>query len=571
MLPPEWASRIRESRFFSNVYIRGLGAFMLICCVCSLSQQYAFVSVESLDSKKDIHDSKLQETISLAIQNAEGMLDDPEEAESWKSPEPFASLDSVTNQKESNMTPALSQVETQTASVLPTLAPTIVPVPAPKAVLPPSPKEELVNNTTFEQPKIKPAVKSTAKPIKKPTPIAEPRQAVKKNSKGILLCLHDGIMELGLSLIRELRCLGNKEPIEVHHCHDLTKPSIDLLYGLDDNIQVVDLCERYIMKKVLSEAMAKTFQSYWIKPLAVHYTSFEELIYLDADAILLKNPATLRSNEGYKKHGTLFFYDRVINTNQYLNKRTNRGMIYLHQWLKTFDYKRFGLNYTAPSSAFKASFAYRGKTAHEQDSSMILINKGKAGKAMNVLWYLITEHRFIYEFSWGDKESFWLSYEFSHTPYFFSPYGASVVSATPNKDMQRHPDTLCGSLAHFDPTLNTSAPAELLYVNGRSLVDPVPFRLHKLKQLQPNLVFNMLPTHVTPRQRRRAPAGMTEWFECMTGMGSTPVPPHFLPNLWRRRQHFQAISMGYIEPLLVCSNPGDRLPDVPAPKKKSKR
>jgi hypothetical protein len=126
-------------------------------------------------------------------------------------------------------------------------------------------------------------------------------------------------------------------------------------------------------------------------------------------------------------------------------------------------------------------------------------------------------------------------------------------------------------LAHFDPTNSTAEP-ELLYVNGRSLVDPVPFRLHKLNLLQPNLVFNMLPTHVTPRQARRAPAGKGEWPECMTGMGSTPAPPQLLPSLWRRRQHFQAISMGFIEPLLECSDPGDRLPDIPEdPKKTAKK
>ncbi|KAF4317459.1 hypothetical protein JM18_007589 [Phytophthora kernoviae] len=448
---------------------------------------------------------------------------------------------------------------------------TTVPTPteAPTENVPDKPVARRVEDTEG-----KPAEKPTEKPVELPKRVSEPRQAVKKGSKGILMCLHDGILELGISLIRELRCLGNKDPIEVHHCHDLTRPSVDLLFGLDDNIQVIDLCERYVIKNVFSDDMAKTFQSYWIKPLAVHFTSFEELIFLDADAVLLKDPATLRNNEGYKKNGTLFFYDRVINTNQYLNKRNTNakgnleGPIYLHKWLKDFDYQRFKLAYADPLPAFKNSFAYRGKTAHEQDSSMLLINKRNAEKAMNVLWYLITEHRFIYEFSWGDKEAFWLSYEFSHTPYFFSPWGASVVSTTPNKDMERHPDTLCGSLAHFDPTLDASAPPELLYVNGRSLVDPVPFRLHKLKLLQPNLVFNMLPTHVTPRQKRRAPSGKGEWPECMTGMGSTPASPQLIPYLYRRRQHFQAISMGFIEPLLECVNAGESLPVIPEPIKK---
>ncbi|RLN98522.1 hypothetical protein BBJ28_00023419, partial [Nothophytophthora sp. Chile5] len=510
----EWGVRLRENRFFGNVFIRSLGAFMLLCSVFSISQQYAIVTTSADDSAglRGIRSVDTANAMILVGQNArmaEEMADEftsQSEAgsETWAASEVSAANSQATSGPGEHPT-----VTTDAPTLAPTAKPT--PAPTPKPTPPPTPK-----------PTPTPTPAPTSKPDeapKKPKRIPEPRQAVKKGTKGVLMCMHDGILELGISLIRELRCLGNKEAIEVHHCHDLTRSSVDLLYGLDDNIQVVDLCERFVAHKVLSSDMAKSFQSYWIKPLAVHYTSFEELIFLDADAVLLKDPAVLRSNEGYKKNGTLFFYDRVISSNQYFNKRkTNakgelEGPTYLHQWLKNFDYKRFGLKREEPSPALKKSFAYRGKTAHEQDSSMLVINKSKAGKAMNVLWYLITEHRFVYEFSWGDKEAFWLSYEFSHTPYFFSPYGASVVSATPNKDMERHPDTLCGSLAHFDPTLDASAPPELLYVNGRSLVDPVPFRLNKLKLLQPNLVFDMLPTHVTPRQERRAPSGKPEWPE----------------------------------------------------------
>ncbi|KAH7463872.1 putative alpha-1,3-mannosyltransferase MNT4 [Phytophthora ramorum] len=542
MAEPEWGTRIRENRFLGNVYIRALGAFMVFCSVCSLSQQYAFVSAEGLRERSSI---RTVATITLAVQN--------EPLTTGRRSEAIAELLTPLEGSASSGYPPIS--------VIPEATPTETPAPTEPQTAKPTEKPT-------EKPTQKPTQKPTEVPVVKPKPIAEPRQNIVKGSKGVLMCLHDGILELGISLIRELRCLGNKEPIEVHHCHDLTKPSVDLLFGLDDNIQVVDLCERYVIKKVFSDEMAKSFQSYWIKPLAVHFTSFEELIFLDADAILLKDPAALRKNEGYKENGTVFFYDRVINNNQYLNKRQDKGPIYLHQWLKSFDYKRFGLEPVVPSPTFTNSFAYRGKTAHEQDSSMLLINKRDARKAMTVLWYLITEHRFMYEFSWGDKEAFWLSYMFSSTPYFFSPWGASVVSATPNEDMKRHPDTLCGSLAHFDPSRD--AP-ELLYVNGRSLVDPVPFRLNKLKLLQPNLVFNMLPTHVTPRQERRAPSSKGEWPECMTGMGAEPVPKQLLPNLWRRRQHFQAISMGFVQPLLECNNPGDRLPDIPEPPKKANK
>lgn len=36
--------------------------------------------------------------------------------------------------------------------------------------------------------------------------------------RGVMVCLHDAMLNMGLSLIRELRCLGNHELIQVYHC-----------------------------------------------------------------------------------------------------------------------------------------------------------------------------------------------------------------------------------------------------------------------------------------------------------------------------------------------------------------
>lgn len=156
----------------------------------------------------------------------------------------------------------------------------------------------------------------------------------------------------------------------------------------------------------------------------------------------------------------------------------------------------------------------------------------------------------------GDKEAFWLAYEFSHTPYFFSPWGASVVSSAPNDDLTRHPTTLCGSLAHYMPVNDSSLPPELLYINGKALVDPVPFDLGDTAHLRPNQVFNVLPTHVTPRQVRTAvdrPEQGRDFVECLTRLGAEPVPSVLRSHLWRRRVHFLAISMNMLEPLASCS------------------
>lgn len=220
--------------------------------------------------------------------------------------------------------------------------------------------------------------------------------------RGILMCLHEGILALGLSLIRELRCLGNTELVEVYHCNELPDLAQAWIYATDTNVRVIDLCSQLVDEGRLTPKMANTFRSYWIKPLAVHETNLSEIILLDADVILLRDPAVLREIPGYQQNGTVFFYDRVVNSPAHFNKPGRVGKVvvqYLHHWLKRFDYARFNTTY-GPSQHLIESFAYRAQTAHEQDSSMLLIDKRRAGTAMDVLWFLITNHRFKFNFSW---------------------------------------------------------------------------------------------------------------------------------------------------------------------------
>ncbi|KAF0722377.1 hypothetical protein AaE_009954, partial [Aphanomyces astaci] len=114
----------------------------------------------------------------------------------------------------------------------------------------------------------------------------------------------------------------------------------------------------------------------------------------------------------------------------------------LHALIDSFDYAKFNLEYN-PSSSLLNSLAWKGEAAHEQDSSITVIQKSKAPLAMDVLFYLVTQeiHKYRPIFTHGDKELFWLAYELSQLPYFFSPW-ANSGSARPG-DMQNHPNTLC--------------------------------------------------------------------------------------------------------------------------------
>jgi hypothetical protein len=366
--------------------------------------------------------------------------------------------------------------------------------------------------------------------------------------RGVIIALHDRIVPLGVSLIKDLRCLGNMELIQVYHCFpdELSSESRELLLRNETRVEIVDVCTHFTEKQLLTTETATEFRNWWVKPLALYHTDLREAIILDADVVALRDPAVLRTLPGYTHTGTTFFYDRVLPWSLYFNANFEgqAGVQLLRRWIEVFDYAAFNLTGPAPSRHLLDSLAYSRLTSHEMDSSMVAIDKSRAGKAMDVLWLLITRTRFELEFSWGDKEAFWLAYEFAHVDYFFSPWGVSVVSSSASRDMEDHPDTLCGSLAHFIP-VDDEAP-ELLYVNGKALIDPYPVGVQESRQANENQLFNVRPTHVTPRQIRKEKAySETRYFdECLVGMGATPLPAMFHWHLLRRRTFYLGILAG---------------------------
>ncbi|KAF4045511.1 putative Mannosyltransferase [Phytophthora infestans] len=377
--------------------------------------------------------------------------------------------------------------------------------------------------------------------------------------KAIVLCMHDSVVPMGLSLVRELRCLGSQELIQVYHCFpdELSATSRDKLFAADSRLEIVDVCSDLVESGKLDEETARHFRSWWIKPLALYHSNAPEVMLLDVDDLFMRDPAVLRTTEGYKRTGTTFFYDRVLPSDHFFNHKDEKNVSYLENVLHTFDYASIGVKEGyEPSEYLKQSFAYRGETAHEQDSSLVLVDKSRAGQAMDALWWLITKERFKNDFSYGDKEAFWLSFELSKQDYFFSPWGVSVVDSSTDRDLERHNDSLCGSIAHYMP-IEDQEP-EFLYVNGKALLDPFAEGLTSHHTATTNVLYNTNPTHISPRQRRspnrETKSGFTGGWpnECLRGFGAVPLPDNFAPQLLRRRMFYMGTRMDVPGALQAC-------------------
>ncbi|RHX96598.1 hypothetical protein DYB25_003088 [Aphanomyces astaci] len=366
--------------------------------------------------------------------------------------------------------------------------------------------------------------------------------------RGIVMCMHTRMVPMGVSLIQELRALGNIDPVQVFYClpNELSSTDVTLLTGLG-NVEVVDLCSVLVTSRVFADhGVASRFQNFWLKPLALVFSPFPNVLLVDVDTIFLHDPALLWTSSPVVDTGTLFFHDRVLDFSQFLNQDVgpDDGQTFIQVFFDTFPYAAVNLTRPAAiSDTMRRSMVWNKHTAHEQDSSVVLIDKTRAGPhVLETLWYLVTVKRFQDQitFSWGDKEAFWLAFELAGIPYAFSPWNCGVVSLP--DDAALHPTTLCGSLAQYWPDLNKN---DVFFVNGNAVVNV--YRLgdgrHTDWAARAASLVAAIPKLVTPRHTRHPTSQNRQGLDqtCLLGEGATDIPPAFQDIAERRIRRGQAI------------------------------
>jgi alpha 1,3-mannosyltransferase len=184
-------------------------------------------------------------------------------------------------------------------------------------------------------------------------------------------------------------------------------------------------------------------------------SSFREVIFIDADSFFFVDPATLFDDEGYRAKGALFFKDRNVSPE---NKRA---------WIKSI--------LPAPISAnVKHNRMWTGESGHQQESGVIVVDKHRHFVPLLLSTRLNGPDRDsdeakgkkgVYDMMYGDKETFWLSFEMAgDLDYIFHPGVAgsmgkltSVRPADPDRP-EEEPVTVEGpmicspQLIHFDRT-----------------------------------------------------------------------------------------------------------------------
>jgi hypothetical protein len=156
------------------------------------------------------------------------------------------------------------------------------------------------------------------------------------------------------------------------------------------------------------------WKGFQVKAFILKYTTLEEPILCDADIVFHSNPLEIYNDSNYIETGTYFFRDLKCWEFSNLHKSNDK--------FHSIDFynmrKKFILSLLPNKSEYfpkEWDYIYESEYPKEpvqeafQESGVVYINKNKLSSVIDRIFYLNNNHKFVYRFIWGDKETFWLS------------------------------------------------------------------------------------------------------------------------------------------------------------------
>lgn len=199
-----------------------------------------------------------------------------------------------------------------------------------------------------------------------------PRLSLSRNVRGVVMSVHMGVLLIAVGSIQRLRAAGCHLPVEIFYLEgelDESHPLTKKLFNLGD-----------IRPRIVED---RSYFRYYSKIYAVIHSSFNDVLLLDSDNIVARNPEYLFDAPEYKAKGAIFWPDHWHPNHSPLFKLDHTSLAW----------ELFGI-------PFVNSF--------EQESGQLLINRNIAYRAFPILDSYIQNADLIEKLkvAWGDKELF---------------------------------------------------------------------------------------------------------------------------------------------------------------------
>ena len=221
--------------------------------------------------------------------------------------------------------------------------------------------------------------------LRSPAPFPDGRFA----GRGIVICgCGDVYFPCAWVCIGVLRRLGCTLPIELWYRgrREMTEEMIALVEPL--GVTCVDAYG------VVRRHPFRRLDSWELKPFAITWSRFSEVLYLDADNVPLRDPAFLFDLPEYRAAGALFWPDRYAGPGTAI------------EWLEREAWEACGVPY---------------RLEPEIEAGQLLIDKRRSWRALQLTLHLNEHSDYYYAFFLGDKDTFHLAWRRTGTEYALVP------------------------------------------------------------------------------------------------------------------------------------------------------
>ncbi|KAM7193314.1 mannosyltransferase putative domain containing protein [Rhypophila sp. PSN 637] len=263
------------------------------------------------------------------------------------------------------------------------------------------------------------------------TPLADLRSTYEPGSTGIVITAGDPIVRFAAHLIVSIRSvLRSNLLIQVFYGGDsdlspAKRKWLSSLIEFGPPLEFVDITTQFDQSTLQFD---KAHGGWAMKPFAMLASRFENVILLDADAVLLQTPEAFFSHPAFLRSGALLFHDRLL---------WKGGFKGRHDWWKE--------NIKSPGPQLAKSLVWTEEYAEEGDSGVIVLDKGRVDVLMGLL-HICWQNSFpvresiTYKITYGDKESYWFGLELTGAGYEFEKHYGAMLGWENDIDTDHHED-----------------------------------------------------------------------------------------------------------------------------------
>lgn len=314
------------------------------------------------------------------------------------------------------------------------------------------------------------------------------------NGKGIVISASSSHVKDLVKLIQLLRAMNNEFPIQIVYKGDLNnraksniinaatgefKDIIDPKNKASSHPESIEALilnntEKYGSKfpkqdlwfvnirETIKRNYKYSFPGYTNKILALLFTSFKEVILMDADTIPLVPLQDFFETQEYKETSTMFFKDRSLrDLNDYLetNYFTKLCPTSVNSMDSLFDVK--------PITNHTLLNPYMTGYRHYQEAGVVMIDKSKHFLGILMMFPLAVWKEPVRSSIWGEKEMYWLGMSIAGDEnYQFNKYSAaSIGEIVTNPKHKHYPDSDASEICSSHPG-HVDKYGRLLWINS---------------------------------------------------------------------------------------------------------